>query len=65
MESIRNAQGGPEFHYTSIECRSSSHTKKNGNQGDQQNHSWNSEGGSEEIKAGEVRQGGVFPRVVI
>ena len=28
MESVQSAQGGPNFHYTSVECRSSSHTKK-------------------------------------
>ena len=28
MEFIRSDQGGPDLHYTSVECRSFSHTKK-------------------------------------
>ena len=65
MESVQSTQGGPEFHYTSIKCRSSSHAKKTETIEIGKTTRGSNKGGSEKIKAGEGHQGGVFPRVVI
>ena len=65
MESVRSAQGGPDFHYTSVECRSSSHDKKTKTKEIGKTTRGSNEGGSEEIKACEDHQRGVFPQVVI
>ena len=59
------AEGGPNFHYTSVECRSSSHAEKaKAEEIDKAAHG-SSEGGSEEIEASKGHRGGVFPQVVI
>ena len=48
MESVRSIQGGPNLHYTSVECRSSGHTKK----AETDVISKATRGSSEEIEAG-------------
>ena len=65
MESVQSAQGGPDFHYTSVECRSSSHAKKAETEEIGKTTHGSSEGGSEEIEATLGHKGGVFPQVII
>ena len=64
MESVWSAQGGPDFHYTSVECRSFSHAKKTETEEIDKTTRGSSEGGNEEIKASKGHQG-VFPQMVI
>jgi len=65
MESVQSAGGGLDFHYKSVECRSSGHAKKvKAEEIDKATHG-SSEGGSEEIEVSRSHQGGVSPRVVI
>jgi len=52
MESIRSAQGRPNFHYTLVECRSSGHTKKAKTEEIGKTTRGSSERGSEENEAG-------------
>ena len=51
MESVQSAQGGPDFHYTSVECRSSGHVKKAETEETRKTTRGSNEGGSEEIEA--------------
>ena len=51
MESVQSAQGGPNFHYTSVECRSSGHAKKAETEEIGKTTHGSSERGSEEIEA--------------
>ena len=56
MEFVQSAHGGLDFHYTSVECRSSNQTKKTETEEIGKTTRGSSEGGNEEIKASEGHQ---------